>query len=259
MGSLVEYELDGRVGIITLRGPPVNALTVALLDELRAAQDALAAAEVSVAVVRSAVPDFFVAGADLKLLGESSVEGFDGYLAHARSTIERLAGREYLTIAGIDGHALGGGLELALACSLRVAGPGAKLGVPEIKLGIIPGAGGTQRLARILPRGKALDLILTGRSVDAEEAYSLGIVERLAPEGQTGAEAALEFAHQLAEGPTEAYRSTIRAADAARDMSFDAGMEVEREEVLRLFGSADGREGVAAFLEKRRPGFGGSS
>ena len=174
------------------------------------------------AVVRSAVPDFFVAGADLKLLGESSVEGFDGYLAHARSTIERLAGREYLTIAGIDGHALGGGLELALACSLRVAGPGAKLGVPEIKLGIIPGAGGTQRLARILPRGKALDLILTGRSVDAEEAYSLGIVERLAPEGQTGAEAALEFAHQLAEGPTEAYRSTIRAADAARDMSFDA-------------------------------------
>ena len=210
-------------------------------------------------VVRSGVPKFFVAGADLKLVGEASVDGFDGYLDHVGSTIERLVGLDYLTIAGIDGHALGGGLELALACSLRVAGPRAKLGVPEIKLGLIPAAGATQRLARMLPRGKALDLILTGRSVDADEAYALGIVDRLAPEGQTGSEAALEFAHELAEGPIEAYRSTIRATDAARDLSFEDGLAVERKEALRLFGSADGREGITAFLEKRSPRFGSRS
>jgi len=252
----VEVEVDGRVGIITLNGPPVNALTVALVDELRVAQRELVVAGVSVAVIRSGVAGFFAAGADLKLLGLADVQTFGEYVDHLRSTIDHFADAAYIAIAAIDGHALGGGLELALACSLRVAGVGASLGVPEIKLGVIPGAGGTQRLARMLPRGKALDLVLTGRSVDADEACELGIVDRLASDGQTGADAALELARALADGPIEAYRSAVRCVDAARDLDFKAGMAIEREEVLRLFGSADGREGIAAFLEKRPAEFG---
>ena len=256
MGSLVQHDVDGRVGIITLNGPPVNALTVSLVDELRVAQGELVDAGVSVAVVRSAIPGFFIAGADLKLLGSADAEGFAGYLDHIRPTIEHFAEAPYITIAAIDGHALGGGLELALACSIRVAGSGASLGVPEIKLGVIPGAGGTQRLGRLLPRGKALDLVLTGRSVDASTALELGIVDRIAPEGQSGGEAALELARELATGPVEAYRAAFRCADAARDLDFEAGMAIERDEVLALFESADGREGVAAFLEKRQSDFG---
>ena len=185
-----------------------------------------------------------------------SVESFAAYLDRVRVMIERFAGAPYLTIAAIDGHALGGGLELALGCSMRVAGPAARLGVPEIKLGVIPGAGGTQRLARLLPRGKALDLLLTGRSVKAEEALALGIVDRVVADGETGAEAALELARSLARGPREAYQSLVGLVDAARDGDFAAGMALERTELHRLFESPDGREGIAAFLAKRAPEFG---
>ena len=256
MSALITCEIEGRLGIVTLMCPPVNALTVAMVDELRQAQDQLTAAGMSVVVIRSDVPKFFVAGADLKLLGEAEAGGFAEYVDHLRSTIERFAEAPYLTIAAIDGHALGGGLELALACTMRVAGSGASVGLPEIKLGVLPGAGGTQRLARLVSRGNALDLLLTGRSVDADEAFRLGIVDRLAPSGVSAGEAAVEFARELADGPRDAFQAVVRCVDAARDQDFGSGMAIERDEVLRLFISPDGREGVAAFLKKRSPSFG---
>jgi len=256
MSALISCQIEGRLGIVTLACPPVNALTVAMVDELRQAQDQLAAADVSVVVIRSDVPKFFVAGADLKLLGEAEADGFAEYVDHLRSTIERFAEAPYLTIAAIDGHALGGGLELALACTMRFGGSGASVGLPEIKLGVLPGAGGTQRIARLLSRGNALDLLLTGRSVDADEALRLGIVDRLAPSGVAAGEAAVDFARELADGPRDAFQAVVRCVDAARDQVFGSGMAIERDEVLRLFASPDGREGVAAFLEKRVPSFG---
>lgn len=227
-----------------------------MLDELQDVQHQLEQARVSVALIRSAVPGFFVAGADLKLLGKADTRSFEDYLDMVRATIEGFATARYLTIAAIDGHALGGGLELALACSLRVAGPKARVGLPEIKLGIIPGAGGTQRLARLLPPGGALELLLTGRSADAGEAYRLRIVDRLAPAESSGEEAGLELARELARGPLDALRSIVDCVNAAREGDFDRGMAFERAEVVRLFESEDCREGVAAFLEKRPPSFG---
>ena len=256
MSSLVDCQINNGVCIITLSAPPVNALTVDMVTELQGVQTDLVESGVRVAVVRSGIPGFFIAGADLKLLGEASAPAFVDYVDQVRLMIESFSEAPYLTIAGIDGHALGGGLELALACSIRVVGLGAKLGLPEVKLGVVPGAGGTQRLARLLPRGKALDLLLTGRSVGAEEAYDLGIVDRVVSEKEGGAEAALKLAQDLADGPIQAYQGILRCVNAARDLDFQSSMVVERNEVIRLFGSSDGREGIKAFLEKRKPVFG---
>jgi enoyl-CoA hydratase len=160
-----------------------------------------------------------------------------------------------LSIAAIDGYALGGGLELAMACTMRVATPRSQLGVPEIKLGLLPGAGGTQRLPRIVGPARALGMLLTGRSAGGDEAERIGLVDHLVPDG-TAAEAAAELAQRFVAGPSRALAAIVRCVHAARDMPFADGMQVERAEIMSLFENADAREGLAAFLEKRRPTFG---
>lgn len=206
-------------------------------------------------VVRSEVDGYFVAGADLKLLAGTDTEGFVRYLERLRGVLERLAALPQLSIAAVDGFAFGGGLELAMACTLRVATPRAKLGVPEIKLGLLPGAGGTQRLPRLIGRGPALDLLLTGRSIGGEDGARLGLVDRLAADGEANAVAA-DLAARFADGPAEALAATVRCADAARDLPLREGLAVERDEIVRLFTTPDAREGIRAFIEKRAPEFG---
>lgn len=169
--------------------------------------------------------------------------------------LERIAALPQLSIAAIDGFALGGGLELSMACTIRVATPRSKLGVPEIKLGLLPGAAGTQRLPRLVGRGAALDLLLTGRSADGGEAARLGLVDHLVADGEADA-AAAELARHLGSGPFEALAAIVRCVDAAHDLPFAEGMAVEQDEIVRLFGTADAREGVRAFLEKRPAEFG---
>lgn len=246
----VTHAVHDRVATITLASPPANALGTAVKEGLTAALDAAEAAGARVLVLRSDIAGFFAAGADLKLLAGADATGFAEYLDGLRGLLERIAGLPQLSIAAIDGVALGGGLELAMACTLRVATPRSKLGVPEIKLGLLPGAAGTQRLPRLVGRGPALDLLLTGRSADGEEGARLGLVDRLVPDGQADATAA-ELAARLASGPLDAQAAIVRCVDAARDLPFTDGLAVERDEILRLFDSGDAREGIRAFVEKR--------
>lgn len=245
--------VDGRVATITLNDPPANALSLPLVDGLAAALDEVQRSDAVVLVVRSAVPRFFMAGADLKHLQRAGADGFEDYIVRLRGVLERIPELPLISIAAIDGHALGGGFELAAACTLRVAGPGARLGVPEVKLGLLPGAGGTQRLPRLVGRGAALDLLLTGRSVGAEEALRIGMVDRVA---EDGAEAeALRLAAEVAVHPRSALTAIVRCVDAARDMPFADGFAVERREIVDLFAGADAQEGLTAFVEKRPPRF----
>jgi enoyl-CoA hydratase len=149
---------------------------------------------------------------------------------------------------------LGGGLELAMACSLRVAGSSARLGLPEVKLGLIPGAGGTQRLPRLVGNGRALDIMLTGREVDAEEALRIGLVDRLVP-GGTAVDAARALARELCAASSPAQRAVVRTVDAAYDRPLAEGLRYEAEQVQELFECGEATEGLRAFIDKRSPEF----
>ena len=157
-------------------------------------------------------------------------------------------------MAAVDGLALGGGLELAMACTLRVGGARARLGLPEVKLGLIPGAGGTQRLPRLIGRGRALDIMLTGREVEAEEALRIGLVDRLVPAG-TAAEAARELARALCAASSPAQRAVVRTVTAAYDRPLADGLRYEAEQVQELFEQGEAAEGIRAFIDKRAPEF----
>lgn len=255
-GPGVALEVDGehRVGVLLVGAPPGNVLTPGLMEELMAAVDVVEAHEARVLVIGSAVPGVFVLGGDVEHVVDGSASRFVGYMHAIRQLLDRLDGLEATTIAAIDGPAIGGGLELALACTMRVAGRGAKLGLPQVKLGVIPVAGGTQRLPRIVGRGRALDLLVTGRTVGVDEAYEMHLVDRRADEG--GAVAlAEEIARQIARASGPAVRAARRAADAAGGDSFPQGMAVEAREGLALFERGEAREGLAAFLDHRRPDF----
>ncbi len=168
------------VTLVTLARPPANALGLPILEGMHAAIDAAeAAGDVKVMVVSSDLDGFFAAGADIKHLSTIDAESFLAYGDTMRAVNDRLAASPWISIAAIDGLALGGGLELAMACTLRVAGARARLGLPEVKLGLIPGAGGTQRLPQLVGRGRALDIMLTARQVGADEALAIGLVDRL--------------------------------------------------------------------------------
>ena len=254
--TVVGYEFVDGVTTITLSRPPANAIGEPIVAGLAAAFDQAEADNSAVIVITSAVSGFFAAGADLTLFDNLDQAGFLDYLDRLRAQIERAHTGPWVSIAAVDGHALGGGLELAMACTLRVASAGAKLGVPEVKLGLLPGAAGTQRLPRLVGRGAAIDLLLTGRSVGGSEALQMGLIDRLAGEGVSAVEAAGLLAAALAHGPRDAYQAIIDCVDAAAQSDLGTGMQFERDQVARLFESPDGREGVQAFLEKRRPSFG---
>jgi enoyl-CoA hydratase len=170
-----------------------------------------------------------------------------------RAVNDRIAAAPWLSVAAVDGLALGGGLELALACTLRVSGPQARYGLPEVKLGLIPGAGGTQRLPRLVGRGRALDIMLTARQVPAGEALTIGLVDRLTEGDVTGA--ALALASELSRASLPAQRAVVRTVDAAFDLSLEAGFEFEAAQEQSLFEDGEAAEGITAFVEKRTPRF----
>ena len=245
----------GGVATITLARPPANALGEPIIEGLALAFDQAEADGVRALVLASNADRFFAAGADLTLFDGLDVDGFVAYLDRLRAQIERVATGPWLSVAAIEGMALGGGLELAMAATMRVASTTASLGVPEVKLGLLPGAAGTQRLPRLIGRGPALDLLLTGRSVDGAEGHRLGLVDRLTDPGEA-LTVATDLAATLAAGPGEAQAAILRCVEVASQTDLAEGLAFERGEVARLFDSPDGREGVAAFLAKRRPEFG---
>jgi enoyl-CoA hydratase/carnithine racemase len=250
-----DIAFDGeRVGVLLLDGAPANVLSVGLLREVTAALDRFEAREGRVLVIGSALPGIFASGGDIEHVSRTDANGFVAYMQAIREVLDRLDGLSCPTIVAIDGAAFGGGLELALACTLRVAGEDALLGLPQVKLGTIPVAGGTQRLPRIVGNGKALDLLVTGRTVGCAEAYSMGLVDRRAPAGRAMA-VALELARGIAAGSVPAVSAVCRAAAAAAGASFPQGMAVEAREALALFERGEAQEGFAAFRDKRPPRF----
>ena len=237
---------------IVLHRPPANALGAPIVDGLAEAVAQLDSDEVRAVLVRSEVAGFFAAGADIKQMRTLDGESFATYRDNLRAPLEALAASGVPSVAAIDGLALGGGLELAMACTLRFATPSSRLGLPEVKLGLIPGAGGTQRLTRLAGRGVALDLMLTGREIDGREARELGIVDRLVAEGEDVVVAARALAVKLARSSAPAVKSIIDCVDVA-GLRPQEGMAFEGDEVVRMLTEGEAAEGIAAFVEKRRP------
>jgi enoyl-CoA hydratase/carnithine racemase len=255
MGEFVRVETHGAVATIRLDRPPANALAREVSEELREAARDVGADEAVRAVVVWGGERIFAAGADIKAMvgfGSDDIEPDVGPLGAACLELERIP---KITIAAINGYALGGGCELALACDFRYAADDAQLGQPEILLGIIPGAGGTQRLPRLVGLAKARDLIVSGRRVKADEALEIGLVDRVLPAEEVYT-TAVEDAGKFAAGPTKAYAAAKRAL-AASAGNLASGLTVERDEFVRLFATRDQEEGMRAFLEKREPRFEG--
>ena len=245
--ELVETSRYGEVMHLVMGSAPANALGVGLVDALEAALDALDMSDARTLVVSSAVPGFFAAGADLKYISTLDTSQFEHYRDALRSPLERIASCGRPSIAAIDGFALGGGLELAMACTLRMATPDSRLGLPKVQLGLIPGAGGTQRLPRLVGAGRALDLMLSGREVDGRTAVEIGLVNAVAEDDVVSR--ALDYAARLAESPPAAMDAIMQCVDAAT-MAGERGMELEGDAVARLFAGGHAEDGIAAFLDR---------
>jgi enoyl-CoA hydratase len=249
---------SGAVRTVTVNRPDkLNALNAATLDALRAAFDAAAAdPAVRAVVLTGAGPKAFVAGADIaEMAGLSAHEGRD-FSLRGQQLMRRIETLPKPVVARINGFALGGGLELAMACHLRIAADTAKLGQPEINLGLIPGFGGTQRLLRLAGRAAALELCLLGAPVDAERARQLGIVNRVVPAAGLDAETG-RLAAQLAASAPLALRGILDAVNVGGECAIDEGLHYETAQFGLLFASEDMREGTRAFLERRKPAFTG--
>ena len=259
MAEYISTGQDGFVAVVTIDNPPVNALKAALLKELEAELQRLDGDDGTRAIVlHGAGERAFVAGADIKefpsLREAPPAEGGSaGGIQKVGAAIDAM---RTPVVAAIHGFCLGGGLELAMACDIRVAAEGAQLGQPEIKLGLIPGGGGTQRLPRLIGRGRALLLNLTGDPIPAAVAYEWGLVERVVPEG-SHVEAATAIARTIAERSPHAVAVVKQLAAQTRDLPLDEGLRREAEGFRRCLASQDGAEGVAAFIEKREPSWTG--
>ncbi|WP_068396013.1 enoyl-CoA hydratase/isomerase family protein [Kribbia dieselivorans] len=241
--------------LVTLQRPPANALGPVIIEGVEAAlAEADRRGDIKIVVIASDLPGVFAAGADIKHMSNIDAASFTAYGDGLRATLDRLTGTDYITVAAIEGLALGGGLELAIACHLRVAGRDAKLGLPEVKLGLIPGAGGTQRLPRLVGRGRALDIMLTARQVPADEAHVMGLVDRLVEPG-TAVEEALTLARGLCGMSQPALKAIVRTVDASFDTAIDEGFRYEIEQEQELFEHGEAQEGLSAFLGKRAPEF----
>jgi enoyl-CoA hydratase/carnithine racemase len=245
MAELLTLERrDDGVAVITLANGKVNALSRALLGELRAATDELAA-DAPGAVVVTGGERIFAAGADISEFGGQDEAG--PITAGFHATLDAIAAVPRFVIASVSGYALGGGCELALACDYRIAGPRAVFGQPEILLGIIPGGGGTQRLARLVGPSRAKELCLTGRQVKADEALAIGLADEVVDGDPM--ERALALAAEVARGPLVAEAIIKRVVDAGLSTTLAGGLALEREGFVEVFGTEDSRTGVASFLE----------
>jgi enoyl-CoA hydratase/carnithine racemase len=255
MGEFVRIDIDAGVATIRIDRPPANALARAVSSELSQAAASVTGDEAVRAVVIWGGERIFAAGADIKAMvddGPDEIADDVGALEQACRDLEAIP---KVTIAAIEGFALGGGLEVALACDLRVAAQNAKLGLPEIRLGVIPGSGGTQRLPRLIGLARARQMVFSGDPVSADRALESGLVDAVSPAGEAYANAS-QRAQSHAVGPSLAFAAAKRAL-AAADRPLEEGLRVEREAFVALFATRDQEEGMRAFLDKREPRFEG--
>ena len=254
MSGAVRVDREGAVAVVTVDNPPVNALADHVIEALDAAAVELAGdGDVRAVVLTGTGEKAFLAGADLEEFA-ARLESGEGIEEHAAATRRALGRWETLpqpVVAAVQAHAMGGGLEVALVCDLVVADPAALFGAPEVRLGLMPGAGATQRLPRRIGVGPAKAMILLGATIDAAEAQRLGLVHAVSEPG-----AALVQARSLAEELASLPAVAVRAIKRAIAADLDAGLDRERQLFLEVFGSADAKEGVAAFRERRPPRFG---
>jgi enoyl-CoA hydratase/carnithine racemase len=254
----VVVERSGAIARVTLSRPAaMNALSGALVASMREAIAALRDDPAVRAVVLTGAGDrAFCAGADLKERIAMTLDGTRGFLHELNDMVDALAAFPRPVIAALNGIAFGGGLELALACDLRLAAEGIEMGLPEVRLGIIPGAGGTQRLARVVGAGVAKELILTGRRIDAARAHAIGLVSALVPRDRLVAEAE-RWAGEIAEAGPLAVATAKRAIDEGWGKPLADALDIERAAYEVVLASDDRNEGLAAFGEKRKPRFTG--
>ena len=257
MGEFVRLETANGVGTIRLDRPPMNALNGQVQEEIAAAAAQASADDAIRAVVVYGGDKVFAAGADIKQMLQLSHADMVERAGTITSTIGSLARIPKPVVAAINGYALGGGCELALACDWRIAAQDAKLGQPEIMLGVIPGAGGTQRLTRLIGPARAKDLVMTGRIVDAAEALAIGLVDRVVPAGESVYDAAVAMVSRFVDGPAQALRAAKTAIDEGLDLELDRALALESRLFADLFATQDRTEGMAAFVEKRKPNFTG--
>lgn len=256
--KLVDYRVDGGVAILTLMDPPANTYTHEMMKQLDAAiLMARFDAAVHVLLLRGAGEKFFCAGANIKMLTEVDPYFKYNFCLHANETLSRLEQTPKLVIASLNGHCVGGGLEIAMACDMRIARKDAgKCGLPEVALGVLPGTGGTQRLLRIVGKSKAIELMVLGRTFSFEEALELGIVNDIY-ENAGFDERVLEYCKQFCP-PNKAAKAVgriKRSVQSGAEMSFESSLALERELQQQLFASEDAKEGLNAYVEKRTPKF----
>jgi enoyl-CoA hydratase/carnithine racemase len=253
----LKSEEDG-VELLILRHPPVNALSTAVLDQLASRLDSLETTGKSRCLIVSGDGQYFSAGGDLKEMAALGLAAAPRIQERGQALFQRLASFSVPTVAAINGLALGGGLELALACDLRVAAESAKLGAVEASMGLMPAYGGTQRLARLVGPAKAKELVFTAAMIPAADAQKIGLVNRVVPAGQE-LRAARDLAHTIAQKAPRAVRGAKRAIDEGRDRKLADGLKIETEEFqMNVLPSEDLLEGIQAFVERRPPKFKGS-
>jgi enoyl-CoA hydratase len=260
--KLVDYRADGGIAIFTLNDPPANTYTHQMMRDL---DEAILAArfddDVHVILIRGQGEKFFCAGANISMLNEVTPQFKYYFCLHANETLNRLEQTPKLTIAALNGHTVGGGLEIAMACDLRIARQNAgKIGLPEVTLGVLPGTGGTQRLVRIVGKSRAIELMTTGQLLSFEEGQALGLVNQVYEgDDATFMSRVLDFARGFLP-PNKASRAVgliKRAVQTGAEIPFETALSLERELQQQLFQSQDAKEGLAAYVEKRKPDFKG--
>jgi enoyl-CoA hydratase/carnithine racemase len=248
MGEFVRVEIEQAIATIRLDRPPMNALNAQVQAELAAAAAEVGDHEQVRAVVIYGGEKVFAAGADIKEMADASYADMAATSRRLQSSFTSIARIGKPVVAAITGYALGGGLELALCADFRVAGENAKVGQPEILLGVIPGAGGTQRLPRLIGPAKAKDIVFTGRFVGAAEALAIGLVDKVVPDADVY-QAATELVARYAHGPAIALRAAKQAIDEGLEADLGTGLEIERLHFAGLFATEDQRTGMRSFVE----------
>jgi enoyl-CoA hydratase len=258
--KMIEYRVDNGIAVVEINRPPANAYNTELLKELdEAVLNARFDDNVHAIVITGKLEKFFSAGADIKLLGSATLSYKNNFALHGHEVLMRIENTPKIVIAAINGHAQGGGLEIAMACDIRIGRKeGGRIGLPEIGLGVIPGMGGTQRLPRLVGKGRAMELCATGKLIAFEEGLEMGLINHIYDK-ENFMDQVMEYARQYIppNKSSLAVGKVKRAIQTGLGLSLPDGLAFERELLAQAFASEDGNEGVKAFFEKRTPQFKG--
>ncbi len=254
--SLINVTKQGSLAILEINRPSaLNALNEEVFAQLQSSFQTLEKEEGIRVVIITGQGKAFVAGADIAKMKELDANGAAKFGKLGQDVFDIIQNSHLVSIAAVNGFALGGGLELALACDIRIGSEKAKLGLPEVSLGLIPGFGGTQRLSRLVGYGRAAEIIFTGDMISAEEAYRIGILNKLVKDGEDLTGVAKTLAESILKKGTLAVQAAKKVVQKGLDTQFAKGQEIENKEFGNLFSGAESKEGMSAFLEKRPPKF----